>query len=43
MVSTVVGFGVMRMFDILVEDVCVIRPFWDMEEAERWLRDEPTP
>lgn len=40
-VSTMVGFGVMRMFDILVEDFCVIRPFRDMDEAEQWLQSSP--
>jgi hypothetical protein len=38
-VSSAVGYGVMRMLEILVEDVCVVRPFRDLAQAEVWLRD----
>jgi hypothetical protein len=28
----------MRMLQMLVEDVCIVQPFRDLGEAERWLR-----
>jgi hypothetical protein len=36
-VSTDVAFGMMRMLQMLVDDVCVIRPFRSLAEAEAWL------
>ena len=30
-------FGMVRMIEILVEDVCQVKPFRSVEEAERWL------
>jgi hypothetical protein len=36
-VSTELAYGMLRMLDILVEQFCVIRPFRDMEMAQRWL------
>jgi hypothetical protein len=42
-VSSPLAFGMVRMLDILVEESCVIRPFLDIDEAERWLRDQPAP
>jgi|SRR4051812_31992012 hypothetical protein len=30
-------FGMVRMVEILVEDVCEIKPFYDDVDAERWL------
>jgi len=38
-VSSPVAFGVMRMLETLVEDVCVVRPFRDFAQAESWVRD----
>lgn len=38
-VSSPIAFGVMRMLENLVEDVCVVRPFRDFEQAESWVRD----
>jgi len=38
-VSSPVAFGVMRMLEALVEDVCVVRPFHDVAQAESWIRD----
>lgn len=38
-VSSPVAFGVMRMLENLVEDVCVLRPFRDFAQAENWVRD----
>jgi hypothetical protein len=31
------SYGIMRMLEVLVEDVCDIRPFRDRDEAEEWL------
>ncbi len=38
-VSSPVAFGVMRMLENLVEDVCVVRAFRDFAQAETWVRD----
>ena len=38
-VSSPVAFGVMRMLETLVKDVCVVRPFRDFAQAESWVRD----
>ena len=35
------GYGMLRMLEILVEDVCAIRPFRSREEAEKWLAEFP--
>ena len=35
------GFGMIRMLEILVEDVCAVRPFRNREEAEKWLAGFP--
>lgn len=32
-----VSYGTLRMLEVLVEDVCVVRPFRDRDEAEEWL------
>ena len=32
------SYGMMRMLEILVEDVAEVRPFRDRAEAEAWLR-----
>lgn len=39
-VSTDVAYGIMRMFQILVEDVCEVQPFRDVTTATRWLKEE---
>jgi hypothetical protein len=31
-------FGMVRMVEILVEDVCQIKPFYNEVDAEAWLR-----
>ena len=36
-IDTDVHFGMMRMLEMLVEDVCQISPFRRMEDAEEWL------
>jgi hypothetical protein len=33
------GFGMLRLFEVLVEDVCKVRPFRSQEEAEKWLAE----
>ena len=38
-VSSPIAFGVMRMLENLVEDVCVVRTFRDFSQAENWVRD----
>jgi hypothetical protein len=35
------GYGMLRMLEILVEDVCAVRPFRSREEAEKWLAGFP--
>lgn len=40
-VDTDDGFGMIRMLEILVEDVCAVRPFRRQDEAEEWLVDFP--
>jgi len=36
-VSSDVAYGILTMFQILVEDVCVIQPFRDLAAATLWL------
>jgi hypothetical protein len=38
-VSSDVAFGMLRMLEILLSDICVIKPFRDYEAAEQWLRE----
>jgi hypothetical protein len=37
-VSSDFAFGMLRMLEILLEDVCIVRPFRDIDAAEQWLR-----
>ncbi len=37
------SYGILRMLEILVEDVCDIRPFRNRGEAEEWLNAVPKP
>jgi hypothetical protein len=37
LVSDDVAFGVIRMLEALVEDVCEVKPFRDEQEARAWL------
>ena len=39
LVDTDLAYGLLRMLEILVEDVCAVRPFRHQEEAEKWLAD----
>jgi hypothetical protein len=39
LVSTDYAFGMLRMLEMLVDDVCRIRPFRDPSDAERWLQN----
>jgi len=34
-----VGYGMLRMLEVLVGDVCQIRPFRHQQEAEDWLTE----
>jgi hypothetical protein len=36
-VSTDVAYGMMRMLSILVEDCCVVSPFRNLGDANKWL------
>ena len=36
-VDSDVGYGMLRMLSVLVEDVCQVQPFRQQEEAEKWL------
>jgi len=38
-VDTKFGFGMLRMLEMLVEDVCLVRPFYRRSEAEEWLAE----
>jgi hypothetical protein len=38
-VSTDVAYGIIRTFQLLVEDVCVVQPFRDLTTAAMWLSD----
>ena len=38
-VDTDYGFGMLRLLEVLVEDVCAVRPFRSQEEAEKWLAE----
>jgi len=39
-VASEVAFGMLRMLEILIEEVAVIRPFRDYDEAVRWLEGQ---
>jgi hypothetical protein len=36
-----ISYGMMRMLEILVQDVCNVRPFRDRGKAEEWLNAIP--
>ncbi|RPI06457.1 MAG: STAS/SEC14 domain-containing protein [Ignavibacteriae bacterium] len=36
-VDSDIGYGMLRMLSVLVEDVCQVQPFRQQEEAEQWL------
>jgi hypothetical protein len=38
-VSSDVAFGMLRMLEILLCDICIVKPFRDYEAAEQWLRE----
>lgn len=38
-VSSEFDFGMIRMLEILLEEVCLVKPFHDYDAAEQWLRD----
>jgi hypothetical protein len=37
-VSNDFSYGMLRMLEILLENVCVVRPFIDYDAAQQWLR-----
>jgi len=37
LVDSQVGYGMLRMFEALLDDVCAVRPFYEQEAAEQWL------
>jgi hypothetical protein len=37
-VDSDVGFGIARMLGLLLDDLCVVRPFRDRDSADEWLR-----
>lgn len=39
-VSTDYAYGMLRMLDMLVEDVCAIRPFRGIPEGRLWLESQ---
>jgi hypothetical protein len=39
-VSSDVAFGMLRMLEILIEDVVVIRPFREYDDAVKWLEGQ---
>ena len=39
LVSTDYVYGMLRMLEVLVEDVCAVRPFRELSDAERWLQN----
>ena len=38
-VDSDVGYGMLRMLGVLVEDVCQVHPFRRQEDAEQWLTE----
>ena len=40
-VSSELAYGMLRMLEIMVEDVCIIRPFRDYAAAKQWFQDLP--
>lgn len=38
-VSSDFAFGMLRMLETLLEDVCIVKPFRDYDAAEQWLRE----
>lgn len=39
-VSSDFAFGMLRMLEILLEGVCLVKPFHDYAVAEQWLREQ---
>jgi len=39
-VSTDYAYGLLRMLDMFVEDICAIHPFRSISEAEGWLQSQ---
>lgn len=39
-VSSDAGYGMVRMLQMLIEDICAVHPFRDMEAARQWLQED---
>jgi hypothetical protein len=35
------AYGMLRMLEILLDDVCLVRPFRERDAAEQWLLEQP--
>jgi len=42
-VSSEMALGMMRMLEVMIEDVCSVKPFRDYEDAEQWLLEQESP
>jgi hypothetical protein len=38
-VSCDLAFGMLRMLEIFIEDICIVKPFRDYDAAGKWLRE----
>ncbi|MGV1099470.1 hypothetical protein ACUUL3_08670 [Thiovibrio sp. JS02] len=38
-ISGDLAFGMLRMLEIMLEDVCIVRPFHDYDAAEQWFKN----
>ena len=39
-VSTDYAFGMLRMIEILLNDVCIVQPFRDYDATKQWLQGD---
>jgi hypothetical protein len=39
LVDSQLNFGLLRMCESLLDDVCAVRPFYEQEEAKQWLAE----
>lgn len=37
-VSSDLAFGMIRMLEILLDDVCIVKPFYHYDDAKQWLQ-----
>ncbi len=43
LVDSDVGYGMLRMLEMMLDDVASVRPFRDADEATTWLRETGSP